>query len=348
MDCSAVSGNPLYLARSPDPGRLRATTSSTASNLAHAARGRARAARQRRARRSAGAARRGAHDGRGASDRRCPRASEGGRRLEAGGALLLAGARASGSARRTIGSGARPRSPPTSPRSPRCRRSIPMTCAPAADRIRHAPDAAMPSLPLSLDGWRRLERNDLPGATTALERAIALNANEPWRTTGSVVAAGAPRRRRRLDPVSISPFARPHLPPPSSATRTSKRAPARAARPQGRSGLGYRIAPTLFGAGAETQAAATRALARLTFADPRSAPRDGGGEGGNDLKNEQRRKRRNRKRTNQFFFFFLFVGSVAPFLRSGTSVTSVPRLFRRDADRDDRLQSANLTSFSLT
>src|SRR6185436_6627738 len=50
----------------------------------------------------------------------------------------------------------------------------------AAERIRRAPDArAADAYRLSLDGWRRLEKNDLPGATAALERAVALNPQDP-------------------------------------------------------------------------------------------------------------------------------------------------------------------------
>ena len=85
----------------------------------------------------------------------------------------------------------------------------------ASGRIRHAPDARhAEAFRLSLDGWRRLERNDLPGATTALERAIALNPQEPVAhyRLGRVLQA----RRADADasPVRSVDSQRPHLPPP--------------------------------------------------------------------------------------------------------------------------------------
>ncbi len=138
----------------------------------------------------------------------------------------------------------------------------------AADRIRHAPDARhAEAFRLSLDGWRRLERNDLPGATTALERAIALNANEPV----AHYRLGRVLQARRADAEALIQF--------DLSIRHGRTCPApilgnahlEAARLHERLGhtdeavSGYRIAATLFGAGAETQAAATRALARLNI-----------------------------------------------------------------------------------
>ena len=50
----------------------------------------------------------------------------------------------------------------------------------ASERMRHTPNPRhAEAFRLSLDGWRRLERNDLPGAANALERAIALDPHDP-------------------------------------------------------------------------------------------------------------------------------------------------------------------------
>jgi tetratricopeptide (TPR) repeat protein len=138
----------------------------------------------------------------------------------------------------------------------------------AADRIRHAPDARhAEAFRLSLDGWRRLERNDLPGATTALERAIVLNPHDPV----AHYRLGRVLQARRADADALIQF--------DLSIRNDRTCPApilgnahlEAARLHERLGhkdeavSGYRIAATLFGAGAETQAAATRALARLNI-----------------------------------------------------------------------------------
>src|SRR5262249_60442869 len=51
--------------------------------------------------------------------------------------------------------------------------------AQAAERIRRAPDARKAeAYRLSLEGWRHLERDDLPGATAEVERSIAVNAQD--------------------------------------------------------------------------------------------------------------------------------------------------------------------------
>jgi hypothetical protein len=136
----------------------------------------------------------------------------------------------------------------------------------AADRMRKPPDARRSeAYRLSLDGWRRLERNDLPGASAALERAIVLDAQDPvvrYRY-GRVLQA------RRDDAAALAQF--------DHAIRNARQCPApilgnahlEAARLHERLGhrhealSAYRIAATLFGAASETRAAASRALARL-------------------------------------------------------------------------------------
>jgi hypothetical protein len=136
----------------------------------------------------------------------------------------------------------------------------------ATERIRHAPDPRhAEAYRLSLDGWRRLEKNDLPGATAALERAVSLNAQDPvvrYRL-GRVLQA------RREDAEALVQF--------DLSIRHGRTCPApilgnahlEAARLHERLGhthealSAYRIASTLFGASDDTRAAAARALARL-------------------------------------------------------------------------------------
>ena len=104
---------------------------------------------------------------------------------------------------------------------------------------------------LSLDGWRRLERNDLPGATNALERAIALDPHDPV----ARYRLGRVLQARRDDVAALTQF--------DLAIRNGRTCPApilgnahlEAARLHERLGhkddavSGYRIASTLFGAG---------------------------------------------------------------------------------------------------
>ena len=136
----------------------------------------------------------------------------------------------------------------------------------AMERLRRAPDPRQAeAYRLSLDGWRRLERNDLPGATTALERALGLAPHDPV----AHYRLGRVLQARREDTAALAHF--------NLAIRNGKACPApilgtahlEAARVQERLGhaddavSGYRIASTLFGAAADTRAAAARALARL-------------------------------------------------------------------------------------
>jgi hypothetical protein len=138
--------------------------------------------------------------------------------------------------------------------------------AQATARIRHAPDPKQAeAYRLSLDGWRRLERNDLPGASAALERAVTLNAQDPV----ARYRLGRVLQARREDVAALAQF--------DLSIRQAKICPApilgnahlEAARLHERLGhkdeaiSGYRIASTLFGASDDTHAAAARALARL-------------------------------------------------------------------------------------
>jgi tetratricopeptide (TPR) repeat protein len=136
----------------------------------------------------------------------------------------------------------------------------------ATERIRHAPDPKhAEAYRLSLDGWRRLERNDLPGASAALERAVTLSAQDPV----ARYRLGRVLQARREDVAALAQF--------DLSIRHGKTCPPpilgnahlEAARLHERLGhkdeaiSAYRIASTLFGASDDTHAAATRALARL-------------------------------------------------------------------------------------
>ena len=137
----------------------------------------------------------------------------------------------------------------------------------AGDRLRKAPDAKRTeAYRLSLDGLRRLERNDLPGASAALQRAVALDGHDPV----SRYRYGRLLQARREDAAALAQF--------DHAIREAKTCPApvlgnaylEAARLHERLGhrddalSSYRVAATLFGAAADTRAAAARALARLS------------------------------------------------------------------------------------
>ena len=136
----------------------------------------------------------------------------------------------------------------------------------AADRIQHAPDTRRAeAYRLSLEGLRRFERNDLVAASANLERALALNDEDPV----AHYRFGRILQARRQDAGALAQF--------EQAIRHGADAPApilgyahlEAARLYERQGRmddamsSYRIASTLFGAAADTRAAATRALVRV-------------------------------------------------------------------------------------
>jgi hypothetical protein len=137
----------------------------------------------------------------------------------------------------------------------------------AAERIRHRPDVRKAdAYRLSLEGWRRLEKDDLPAASAALERSVALNPQDPV----AHYRLGRVLQARRDDAGALTQFelsiqgAR-ECPPPILATAYLE-----AARLHERAGerdqaiAWYRVASTLFGAAEETRNAASRALARLS------------------------------------------------------------------------------------
>ena len=118
---------------------------------------------------------------------------------------------------------------------------------------------------LSLEGWRRFERHDLAGASHALERSLDLARQDPV----THYRYGRVLQARRHDVAALTHFEQTirgarACPPPILAA-----AHVEAARLHERAGrldeaiAGYRTAATLFGAAADTRAAATRALTRL-------------------------------------------------------------------------------------
>jgi tetratricopeptide (TPR) repeat protein len=137
----------------------------------------------------------------------------------------------------------------------------------ASELMRRTPNAKLAeAYRLSLAGWRSLEENDLPAATEALERSLALNVDEP---------VAHYRFGRVLDARRDEPGALAHY---ELTIRNARSCPGPilasayldAARLYERSGRrdeairAYTATTTVFGGGQETRAAATRALSRLT------------------------------------------------------------------------------------
>jgi tetratricopeptide (TPR) repeat protein len=136
----------------------------------------------------------------------------------------------------------------------------------ATSHVRRAPDQRRAeAYRLSLEGWRRLERNDLTGATASLERSLQGNGNDPV----TRYRFGRLLQARKEDPAALAQF--------ESVIRSAKSCPPpvlgmaylEAARLHERAGQRnqalsyYRITSMLFGAASDTRAAAQRALARL-------------------------------------------------------------------------------------
>ena len=137
----------------------------------------------------------------------------------------------------------------------------------ASARLRRAPDARIAeAFRLSLEGWRRFEQNDLPGAQAALARAVSLAPREPV----ARYRLGRVFQARRADVEALTEF--------EQAIREAETCPApilgnahlEAGRLHERLGdhdaalSAYTVASTLFGAASDTRAAARRALVRLT------------------------------------------------------------------------------------
>lgn len=143
----------------------------------------------------------------------------------------------------------------------------------ATSKTRRVPDAKhAEAYRLSLAGWRQLEQNDVDGASVALERSLALNGGDPV----ARYRMGRVLQARKNDAAALVQF--------EAAIRGARSCPApilgtaymEAARLHERAGHRdqatsyYRIASTLFGAAADTHAAAARALTRLKAASARA------------------------------------------------------------------------------
>jgi len=142
--------------------------------------------------------------------------------------------------------------------------------AAAAERLRRPPDARRAeAYRLSLDGWRRLEHNDLAAAAAALDASLALNGSDPV----ARYRAGRVQQARKHDAAALAQYdlaikgARTCPPPILGYTYVEA---ARILERQGKRDQAishYRIAAALFGAAADTRAAAARALTRIKVVD---------------------------------------------------------------------------------
>jgi tetratricopeptide (TPR) repeat protein len=134
------------------------------------------------------------------------------------------------------------------------------------EHLRRAPDARRgEAYRLSLDGWRRLERNDVAAAAAALETSLALNGTDPV----AHYRYGRVQQARKDDAAALAQFEHAihgaHLCPAPILGNAYLEA-ARVLERLGRRTEAisyYHVATTLFGAAADTRAAATRALTRL-------------------------------------------------------------------------------------
>jgi hypothetical protein len=136
----------------------------------------------------------------------------------------------------------------------------------ATERLRRAPDPKKgEAYRLSLEGFRRLEQNDLPSATAALERSLVLNPSDPV----ARYRYGRVLQARKNDPSALAQFelaiaSARHCPP--TILGTAYLEAARLHERAGRTAQAmayYEISSTLFGAASDTRATATRALTRL-------------------------------------------------------------------------------------
>jgi hypothetical protein len=135
----------------------------------------------------------------------------------------------------------------------------------AKDRQRRAPSQQRgEAYRLSLHGWRRLEQNDLPGATEALERSLALH-----RDPVTHYRLGRVFQARKDDVSALAQFEQAirgarDCPAPilGNAYLEAGRLHERANRRSDARSY-YQIATDLFGAASATRAAARRALDRL-------------------------------------------------------------------------------------
>ena len=118
---------------------------------------------------------------------------------------------------------------------------------------------------LSIEGWRRFEKQEAAAAQAALERSLTLNASDPvahYRYGRVLQAAGEPERALAAYEAAIRAARTCPAPILGAAYFDAARLHERAGRREHAVTL-YRLAASLFGAAADTRAAATRALTRL-------------------------------------------------------------------------------------
>jgi tetratricopeptide (TPR) repeat protein len=136
----------------------------------------------------------------------------------------------------------------------------------SSDRLRKVPDAKhAEAYRLSLEGWRRLEQNDVQGAVNALSSSLTLNGSDPV----ARYRYGRVQQARKDDAEALTEFEHAirggrTCPPPilGNAYLEAARVLERLGRRTEAISY-YHTATALFGASADTRAAATRALTRL-------------------------------------------------------------------------------------
>ncbi len=136
----------------------------------------------------------------------------------------------------------------------------------AGRHLRRAPDAGRAeAYRLSLEGWRQLEDNDLQEAAAALERSLELNGSDPV----ARYRFGRILQARKDDAAALAQFEHairgaPACPAPilGAAYLDAARLSERLSR-RDQALAYYRTASSLFGAAADTRAAAMRAITRL-------------------------------------------------------------------------------------
>jgi tetratricopeptide (TPR) repeat protein len=143
-------------------------------------------------------------------------------------------------------------------------------------RTRRAPDPRhSEAYRLSLEGWRRFEKHDAAVAQATLERSLALNAADPVThyRMGRVLQS-TKEEARALSEYEMAIRGARTCPAPilGAAYFEAARLHERAGRKEQAVSL-YRIAASLFGAAADTRAAATRALTRLGASATRTSSR---------------------------------------------------------------------------
>ncbi len=136
----------------------------------------------------------------------------------------------------------------------------------AAAGLDRAPNAQRAeAFRLSLEGWRALERKDVPAAAAALGRAIVLNPRDPvarYRYGRVLQARGDDRGALAELSLTIEAARLAPAPVVGEACLETARIHERGGR-RDEAIAAYQMASNLFGAGDETHRAAARALARL-------------------------------------------------------------------------------------